>query len=478
MGARPRTRLRPSARGVGLVLLALALWALGALTGLQAALQVAAALLLAGALSVLLLLLGGIGLDLRRLVLDDAVTALPAAPRHARIRVALAPGAVLRRAPIARAEVRALLPEALGGPLTRPLAAQMPLAVPVLRRGPHDLGPCEIRVRDLLGLAMLRRTVHPGGSVLGLPEVQDLALPPLLAALGTGGDQEGAAGIGVGSGELGVLARPYASGDDMRRIHWRATARTGRLMTREEEPAPAHRATLLLDTEAPAALADPMVTALSSLRRALRSADWPVTILDASGAPIPGLSADAPADAESVLRALAVVPIGPGSASGPGSGQSAGSGQSPGSTSIPPSPRNPVSSDGPGSGLIRDAAGVAPGSPLLVITAAGVSSSAPGGRDRRDGREGDATLASVEAALRRLEGTAPAAGRRAALVLLPGSGADGTSADGTEGAELTGPGVAGSRAVALGRWGVVLAPADGPLQSAVELLARAAEGSA
>jgi uncharacterized protein (DUF58 family) len=49
-------------------------------------------------------------------------------------------------------------------------------------------------------------------------------------------------------GEQDVTTRPYRSGDDKRRVHWRTTARTGELSVRREEQPWQSDATLLIDT--------------------------------------------------------------------------------------------------------------------------------------------------------------------------------------------------------------------------------------
>ena len=84
--------------------------------------------------------------------------------------------------------------------------------------------------------------------------------PPLLVVprvrpLGAGGRPAGRAGGGEGArrtiavhGEDDVSTREYRHGDDLRKVHWRATARTGELMVRLEERPWRAQATLLLDT--------------------------------------------------------------------------------------------------------------------------------------------------------------------------------------------------------------------------------------
>ena len=50
------------------------------------------------------------------------------------------------------------------------------------------------------------------------------------------------------AGEDDVIPRGYRYGDDLRRVHWRSTARYGELMVRREEQPQRARCTVLLDT--------------------------------------------------------------------------------------------------------------------------------------------------------------------------------------------------------------------------------------
>ncbi|MCV2491391.1 DUF58 domain-containing protein [Geodermatophilus sp. YIM 151500] len=120
------------------------------------------------------------------------------------------------------------------------------------RRGRHLLGPLRLRLVDPFGL--VERTVTGTGTtpLLVLPRVR-----PLRGAGPAGGHGEGADGsrkaVAV-HGEDDVSLRPYRHGDDLRKVHWRATARTGELMVRLEERPWRSQATLLLDTRARAHL--------------------------------------------------------------------------------------------------------------------------------------------------------------------------------------------------------------------------------
>jgi uncharacterized protein (DUF58 family) len=123
------------------------------------------------------------------------------------------------------------------------------------RRGRHVLGPLRLRLVDPFGL------VERGAAGT---ETAPLFVVPRVVPLGPGGPTGGHGGGGDGShrsiamhGEDDVSPRPYRHGDDLRKVHWRATARTGELMVRLEERPWRAQATLLLDTRARAHLIAP-----------------------------------------------------------------------------------------------------------------------------------------------------------------------------------------------------------------------------
>src|SRR5699024_1382187 len=132
-----------------------------------------------------------------------------------------------------------------------PLARAMPHRLRVTSRGGHELGRYSVIFRDVFGLFHLRRTLSDDARVTGLPVVGELT-PQATAATGITPDGNMTA-TSHGVGEIGPIARPYASGDDIRRVHWRASARTGQLMTREEEPSAGQSAVIVLDTSRRAA---------------------------------------------------------------------------------------------------------------------------------------------------------------------------------------------------------------------------------
>ena len=121
-------------------------------------------------------------------------------------------------------------------------------AVRAHARGAHRLGPLGVRVQDPFGLTLRHTSISSHDELLVLPRVVDLADG---RALGRGLGAEGSVPHRVAlHGEDDQSIREYRDGDDLRRIHWPATARTGELMVRQEDRPAKRRATVLLDTRA------------------------------------------------------------------------------------------------------------------------------------------------------------------------------------------------------------------------------------
>ena len=156
------------------------------------------------------------------------------------------------------------LPAALGRSPRFSLAGLGPGAATEVRyrltgrhRGHYRLGPLRLRIVDPFGL--VERTVADTDA-----DATALAVVPRVRPLGRGGPGAGQGRGGEGSrraiavsGDDDVSVREYRQGDDLRKVHWRATARTGELMVRLEERPWRARGTLLLDTRARAHLVTP-----------------------------------------------------------------------------------------------------------------------------------------------------------------------------------------------------------------------------
>jgi len=119
------------------------------------------------------------------------------------------------------------------------------------RRGVHRLGPLRLERLAPFGSALRRRAA--GGSV------EIVAVPPVVTLIsyrsgGSAGDNATRPGP-QGQGTDNLIPRPYAPGDSIRRVHWRASAHHGDLMVREEEREQTASATVVIDTD-PASWAD------------------------------------------------------------------------------------------------------------------------------------------------------------------------------------------------------------------------------
>ena len=112
-------------------------------------------------------------------------------------------------------------------------------------RGRHRLGPLGVQVQDPFGLANRNAVLEGTTDLVVLPAVHPLSSSRHPSA-GVGSEGEQAHLIAL-HGEDDVTIREYRDGDDLRRIHWPATARTGDLMVRQEDRPAQRRALVLLD---------------------------------------------------------------------------------------------------------------------------------------------------------------------------------------------------------------------------------------
>jgi uncharacterized protein (DUF58 family) len=117
-------------------------------------------------------------------------------------------------------------------------------------RGRFRTGPLLVRTADPFGLVRIDRQFAATSEIMVTPEVIPLA--GLRTAGGSGSTGEARPHrIGV-VGQDDALVREYRQGDDVRRIHWRSTARRGDLMVRREEQALDPSASILVDSRASA----------------------------------------------------------------------------------------------------------------------------------------------------------------------------------------------------------------------------------
>jgi uncharacterized protein (DUF58 family) len=112
-------------------------------------------------------------------------------------------------------------------------------------RGRYVLGPLHVRLKDPFGLVESTRAFSGTNTLLVTPATARLTgQPSLLLADSRGGDQSHS--FAAGNPE-DVTVREYRRGDELRRIHWPSSAKTGDLMVRNEEAPWQAEATVLLD---------------------------------------------------------------------------------------------------------------------------------------------------------------------------------------------------------------------------------------
>ncbi|GAB2477801.1 hypothetical protein GCM10027265_30530 [Jatrophihabitans fulvus] len=182
--------------------------------------------------------------------------------------------------------------------------------VPTSRRGVVEVGPLRLRRVGVAGLAVAQGEVGDTVAVHVLPRVLPvLGLPAGVRRGHVGADER----VERGGTDL-VALREYLPGDDLRRVHWATSARSGTLMVREDaDPARPHL-TLVLDDRAQRYTGDQFedaVEAAASLATTVVEAGHPIRLLTTTG----GLDVEVPAaapgmlapGADDLLRALAEV---------------------------------------------------------------------------------------------------------------------------------------------------------------------------
>lgn len=118
-------------------------------------------------------------------------------------------------------------------------------ALPCHRRGRYLVGPASLRTGDPLGLARHDLRLGEAEELIVYPRIVPLAqlgLPtrsPLATLPATSPLFEDASRL--------QSVRAYRPGDPPRRIHWRATARTGQLVVKQYQPAIARETMICLD---------------------------------------------------------------------------------------------------------------------------------------------------------------------------------------------------------------------------------------
>ncbi len=144
----------------------------------------------------------------------------------------------------------------IGSALRRVRAVDYELLPP--RRGLYPIGPFVVEYEDPFGMVNAVLAVGEADRLVVVPEVVEL--PPGGPTLADG---EGTAQLvqrRVTGNDDDLTTREYRPGDALRRVHWRASARHGELMVRQEEHRSHPDARIVVDTRQsgyPDAVPDP-----------------------------------------------------------------------------------------------------------------------------------------------------------------------------------------------------------------------------
>ncbi|MFZ2503901.1 MAG: DUF58 domain-containing protein, partial [Nocardioides sp.] len=112
-------------------------------------------------------------------------------------------------------------------------------------RGRFEIGPVSVRASDPFNFVEYHRAFRGTTTLTVTPRVVPLG-PIQLTGAWTGSGDNRPRAFATGSAE-DVTVREYRQGDDLRRVHWRSSARVGELMVRREEQPWQSRATVFLD---------------------------------------------------------------------------------------------------------------------------------------------------------------------------------------------------------------------------------------
>ena len=179
-------------------------------------------------------------------------------------------------------------------------------------RGIHQLGPLRARVTDPFGLAEFERELAGQSRVVVVPRtVPLLGLP---GGSGVGSGEDGSILLRSGQGEDDAVVRLYRQGDDLRRVHWKSTARRDELMVRVEERPWRGGTTVLLDRRlsahrghGPGSSLEWAVSLCASICLHLHHCGQQVRLVAEDGAVLTGDTTEAAHSDAAVLDALAAL---------------------------------------------------------------------------------------------------------------------------------------------------------------------------
>lgn len=135
--------------------------------------------------------------------------------------------------------------------LERSQRARAAYRIPTDRRGRFTVGPAIVGVADPFGLTARALPLGTTDEVIVRPRVHELR--PITGAPGhrrASANRRTVVPVAAIAHDEFLALREYAAGDDLRRVHWRSSARLGELMVREDESSWQPRTVLIFDNRA------------------------------------------------------------------------------------------------------------------------------------------------------------------------------------------------------------------------------------
>lgn len=240
--------MRPSLtpRGRGLVSAGVSVLACGLLLGQQDLNRLAVFVLVLPVASLIVHLVRPVALSVERTVSHRRVVAGDDADVRLRLRND-------GRSTVGALQVEESIPLELGysphytiGSIRAGSASTVTYRMRCAARGRWRLGPLRVTFLDPLGLVEWRRTLPETRDIVVVPRIHPLTGSPVGGA--TTGLGETSTGLTAAAGGHDMSVREYRQGDDLRRVHWRSTARRGELMVRTDEQPLHQHTTVLLDS--------------------------------------------------------------------------------------------------------------------------------------------------------------------------------------------------------------------------------------
>ena len=153
-------------------------------------------------------------------------------------------------------------------------------------RGRWRLAPVEVVALDPFRVIRSTRTIDPLASLIVGPEVLDVPSSALRS-----NREEGRLSQSRAADDVDAMVREWRPGDPQRRVHWRQTAKRGRLMVRQESNPAADDDVVVVDTAGAAGLPrgaeDRLARAACSIVRALAGRDRLVEVRETGEPSIP-----------------------------------------------------------------------------------------------------------------------------------------------------------------------------------------------